>query len=88
MNIKNAADLKRLHLDLNQESKFFDRDSMKFFGDTMGNYACSANTVEVETYSGDTHQCYELRRKKPVKHGLQSSAYFDSVTLRKVHSKD
>ena len=55
----------------NPSSCFFTRSAMKFFGDTMRNYGvCSA---------GD---CWELFRKKAVKHRLNSSAYFDKVTFK------
>ena len=58
-------------------SKFFNRDSMKFFGDTMSNYGVR----EHEEY-------YELRRIRPVKHGLQKSAYFDKETFKRVFPKE
>ena len=64
------SDLKYHHERLNPGSHFFDRDTMRYFGDTMGNYGVI------------THDdCYELRRKKPVKNGLQRSNYFDKVTF-------
>ena len=55
------------------DSYFFTRSNMKFFGDTMKNYGCRDN--------GDT---WELWRKRPVKHGLSSSAYFDKKTFDRV----
>ena len=67
---------------------FFDRSSMKFFGDTMGNYYVPAATVEIETWSGETHTCYELQRRKPVKGGLTESAYFDIATFDRVLPKN
>ena len=42
---------------------------MRFFGDTMSNYGIKHHKVA-------GHEVIELRRKKPVKHGLQESAYF------------
>lgn len=66
----NPSDLKYHHHRLNPDSHFFDRDTMRFFGDTMSNYGVI------------THEdCYELRRKRPVKEGLRRSAYFDKVTF-------
>ena len=63
-------DLKYHHERLNPDSHFFDRDTMRFFGDTMGNYGVI------------THEdCYELRRKRPVKHGLQASVCSDKETF-------
>ena len=62
-----------------KDSHFFERSSMKFFGDTMANYGVRAGLVTVTTSSGVTHQCYELYRKQPVKQGLKSSAFFGST---------
>ena len=55
------------------DSHFFTRSNMKFFGDTMVNYGCRSN--------GGT---WELWRKKPVKNGLQHSAFFDKKTFDRV----
>jgi hypothetical protein len=75
--IKNASDLK---FQVSKTgSNFFERSTMKFFGDTMANYTVSSKTVD---YKGV--QCYELRRRKPVKHGLQSSAFFNAKTFERV----
>ncbi len=65
-------------------SCFFDRSSMKFFGDTMANYYVSANPVNITTSSGVKHLCWELTRRRPVKMGLQDPAYFDWVTYERV----
>ena len=54
-------------------SFFFDRKTMAFFGDTMQNYAIR-----------DSGENWELARKTPVKHGLNSSAYFNKLTYKKV----
>lgn len=66
------------------ESHFFSRKSMSFAGDTMRNYGVrSASVVTNYNAAGDyvckdgmAVECWELYRKRPVKHGLQSSAYF------------
>jgi hypothetical protein len=65
-------------------SYFFTRSSMKFFGDTMHNYAVSSKPVTVTTPSGETVTVWELRRKRAVKHGLCSSAYFAIDDYRRV----
>ena len=67
-------------------SFFFDRSSMRFFGDTMANYYVPAGTVKVTSYSG-TYECYELQRRRAVKHGLSDSAYFDVNTFDRVLPK-
>ncbi len=68
-------------------SHFFDRSSMKFFGDTMANYYVPVGTVQVENCLGEVSECWELQRRKPVKHGLSSSAYFTIDTFERVLSK-
>jgi len=65
------AELKRLTYGTNPY--FFSRSTMKFFGDTMKNYGVRS--------TGDN---WELYRKRPVKHGLNSSAYFDKTTFKRV----
>lgn len=67
----NASELKYQHMRLHPDSHFFDRKTMQFFGDTMRNYGVTRHA------SG----CWELYRKRPVKYGLQSSAYFDPETF-------
>lgn len=59
-------------------SEFFSRGTMRFFGDTMKNYG-------VRSYDDNT---WELYRKRPVKHGLQDSAYFDKRTFTIVFLKN
>ena len=81
-----ASELKRQY-QAHGNDYFFDRSSMKFFGDTMSNYYVPAATVNIETYSGDVHTCYELQRRRPVKHGLYSSHFFDVDTFETILSK-
>ena len=63
-------------------SFFFKPDTMKFFGDTMKNYGVRERTIT--TTDGEQRRVYELRRKKPVRHGLQDSAFFDAETFERV----
>lgn len=66
------SQLKAGHLSHHPESHFFDRDTMRHFGDTMQNYGVR-----------DAGSHWELYRKRPVKDGATSSAYFDKETFRK-----
>lgn len=66
-------------------SNFFSRDSMKFFGDTMANYGVSSATVTEN--DDEVTECWELYRRRPVKHGLNSSAYFCKKTFRRIYPK-
>lgn len=61
-------------------SKYFTRENMRFAGDTMRNYG--VRRIKAQTRAGDIIEVYELYRKKPVKHGLKSSAYFNPDTYR------
>ena len=60
-------------------SHFFDRATMRTFGDTMRNYGVRRTTIATCTEIGVA--VYELYRKRPVNHGLRTSAYFDCTTF-------
>ncbi len=64
---------------------FFTRETMKFFGDTMSNYGVRETVID--TWSEENVSVYELYRRHPVKHGLQTSAYFRKDTLETEHIK-
>ena len=69
-----ASELKRLHEQHNPHSYFFTRESMRFAGDTMKNYG-------VCEYDADH---WELYRRRPVKYGLKTCAYFRKDTFERV----
>lgn len=84
------AELK-YHVSNGTDSHFFDRSSMRFFGDTMRNYGVRSATIKTNydangNYSADgvTMEVWELYRRHAVKHGLKTSAYFDKVTFNRV----
>lgn len=52
---------------------YFNRNNMLTRGDTMQNYAIR-----------DNGENWELARKNPVKLGINSSAYFNKLTYKKV----
>jgi hypothetical protein len=66
-------------------SNYFDRDSMRFFGDTMKNYG--VRSAVVDTYTQTSVDCWELYRIHPVKHENQKSAYFRKDNFERVHPK-
>ena len=68
------SELKQNHEFFNSDSFYFERKTMRFFGDTMKNYG-------VKTH----FNFYELYRKQPVKHGLKNSAFFDKTTFKKLY---
>lgn len=77
------SELKYLVEQCGQEPYFFNRDTMRVFGDTVRNYG--VRRANVRTSTGAIIPCWELWRKRPVKHGLQTSAYFDAATFARVH---
>jgi hypothetical protein len=84
--IKTASDLKYQVEQAGHEPHFFNRDTMKFFGDTMRNYGIR-QPVEIETLSGHKVKAFELVRRRAVKHGLQSSSWFNADTFERVFPK-
>jgi len=64
--IKTPSDLRAFIENAPEGSHFFDRDTMRFFGDTMKNFGVShiGNGV------------IELYRRRPVKNGLNASSYW------------
>ena len=80
--IRTASDLK-FHVEQSgNEPHFFTRQTMRFFGDRMSNYGIR-QPREIQTHSGPV-MAYELTRRRPVKHGLQSSAWFHAETFARV----
>lgn len=71
---------------------FFERDTMRFFGDTMKNYGVRSAVIRTmydasgnfTCHDGVSLEVWELYRKRPVKHGNQKSAYFDKSTFHRV----
>lgn len=68
-----------------REAHFFTRKTMKFFGDTMRNYGVRRTTID--TWTEDGVEVWELYRKRPVKHGLTASAYFEVNTFTRRFEK-
>ena len=89
MEIKTSSDLKYMVEHSGKESHFFTRRTMKFFGDTMRNYGVRKARVFMR---GDIKNSgvyvWELYRRRPTKHGLMSSAYFDMETFGRVFPVD
>lgn len=85
------SDLKYAHEGAFPQSHFFDRDTMRFFGDTMGNYGVRRVSIR-SRYDGDTWtregvlvDCWELYRRRATKKGATGSTFFDVRTFDIVH---
>jgi hypothetical protein len=87
-----ASELKANIEAAGHESHFFDRDTMRFFGDRMSNYGVRSAVVRSQYngagewvgHDGAEIEVWELWRRRAVKCGLRSSAYFDKITFRLV----
>lgn len=90
------SDLKYNVQTRNGEGHYFDRSSMRFFGDTMANYGVRSAVVVTNynadgDYVGAIHlggvsvEVWELYRKRAVKHGLKDSVYFAKDDYRRVY---
>ena len=74
------SELKANILKHNPDSHYFDRKTMKFFGDTMKNYGVRRAEIEGVTV-------WELYRKRPVKYGRKSSAFFRTTDFQQVFER-
>lgn len=90
----NSSELRAKVENANGETHFFDRRTMRFFGDSMSNYGVRSVTVsawtdtvnpETNRYVSAPVEAWELYRRHPVKAGLQSSVYFDKQTFKRLH---
>lgn len=79
-------------VEFNTTTYFFSSDAMKFFGDTLRNFGVRSDTI-ISYYNSEGDyvglegipvEVWELYRKKPVKHGLKKSHYFDKKTFESV----
>ena len=82
-------ELKRAYYEKNPDGHFFDRDTLKFFGEALSRMRVLKKTVTITDISGEEHECYVVsatRTKnwngscKPYTH----YHYFDVDTLRDV----
>jgi hypothetical protein len=83
MKIRNASDLKFAVKKAGTQPHFFTRNTMRFFGDRMSNYGLR-QPRPVTLHDGRAVNAYELTRRRPVKHGLRASAWFDAETFDRV----
>ena len=84
--IRTASHLRAFIEDAGHAPHYFDRQTMRWFGDTMRNYG--VRQVQIIDRRGSTIDAWELYRRRPVKHGLQSSSYWDAETFRRVFPAD
>lgn len=66
-----ASEVKRKYEQNDPDGHFFDRSTMRFFGDTMSNFGC---------YDGG--HSWVIYRKKPVQFGLMGNFAFQKETFK------
>lgn len=81
----NASELKYRIECADPDTHFFDRKTMKFFGDTMANFGVCKTTID--TYSQDNVEVWQLHRKHPTSKGATGSFYFNVETYKREYSK-
>jgi hypothetical protein len=85
MNKPTPAQVRDNHESAFPDSLFFSRDSMRFAGDTMANFAVAADPVEFVTHSGDAVTCWQLYRKRTTAKGFSGAFYFNCETWKREH---
>ncbi|MHA1809335.1 MAG: hypothetical protein ACTSYH_03380 [Candidatus Heimdallarchaeaceae archaeon] len=75
-----ASELKEHVLMTDPDTHFFDRKTMKFFGDTMRNFGVRG-PVDIVNSRDKIVSVYELYRRKPVNHGNKNSFFFNAATF-------
>ena len=76
-------ELIRKHEELNPRSHFFDKDTLKFFGETISGMYLYKKTTKVKDYSGELHECYVIsciQKNSPLKN-KRYYHYFDTTTF-------
>jgi hypothetical protein len=79
----NASQLKAEIESTGQNPHFFDRKTMKFFGDTLANFAVTG-PVKIYDWSGELVMCWNLYRKRATKSVAGSGYHFCVSTFRRV----
>lgn len=83
--IKTASDLRSFVEQAGTAPHFFDRKTMRFFGDTMANFGVRRVVVYTGERGEIPRRAFMLYRRRPVKNGLQSWHFFDAETFEKLH---
>ena len=78
-------ELKRRYEEANPEGHFFDKETLRFFGETLSGMKITG-TGWVTDHRGNAHFCYELDTKsRELGHTIH---YFDAETFGVVYSVD
>ena len=82
----NIYTLKKMHEAMHPNSHYFDRDTLKFFGERMSSMSVLKNVVKIKDMYGNEHETYcvsSLQRNAPG--GPQRYySYFDTSTFERI----
>lgn len=81
--MKNIDELIRAYYAKNPHGHYFDRDTLKFFGERISDMRLLAGTVRVTDICGEEHEAYVISRLQRKYPGgpRRTRAYFDTTTL-------
>ena len=90
MELKNAYELREAYKITHPDGHFFDKETLKFFGERMSEMRLLKDKEVVKDYHGENHTCYVLRknqRNHPSGPRIHYS-YFDQDTLEIIFKED
>jgi len=79
-------ELKRRYQEANPEGHFFDKETLRFFGENLSGMKITGRGY-VTDYLANAHECYELTGYSPLL-GRKTVHYFDTTTFQLVYSVD
>ena len=85
MEIKNIDQLISEYYRMHPNGHYFDKETLKFFGERKSDMRLLKDTVHVKSYSGE-HECYmisKLQRNHPMG-ARRTYAFFDVETLEDI----
>lgn len=84
--IEDMYDLRSAHCAAHPNSHFFDKETLKFFGERFSEMRLLRGTVQVKDSRGDTHTCYVVSttQRIPLVGKKRVHHYFDVETLEDI----
>ena len=78
--------LKLAHQEAHPESHFFDRDTLKFFGERLSSMRLLKKHSTITDCMGEVHECYCLSSPQKTPFGTRRTHwfYFDVKTLEEI----
>lgn len=86
MEIHSVYGLRDAYYQKHPNGHYFDRDTLKFFGETLSTMRLLKGTAKIKDISGEQHECYvlsSLQRKHPGG-PRRKYTYFDIHTLEDI----